>query len=532
ARKKPKHPHKEKEPSNAEEEPTVRDEDSDDLINFLVSFDELKAHYMPLPTKLMLRKKRARDEKSSNEIRHFHVPSSVMVRQKSRVSVDMKGPESYVGSKSSRHHEQMDMEDGYRVHQMDMQDDENGIVEKRKGLEFLEWILLFGVSMELNIRMCSRIHSLPWSCITLKATMPAFPRVHIDGVTDKAFSNAFLQYKQMEKGTHPPTIKENEVTRPKKYFELSVTEAIQADCDVKATNIILQGLPPEEKECKLYDEFEKFAYKKGESLREFYLSFTLLLNDMNIYNMKLEQFQVNTKFLNTLPPEWSKFVTDVKLVRDLHTTNVDQLHAYLGQHEFLANENGDDPIDAINHMMSFLTAVVTSQNPPSNNQLRNSSNPRQQATINNGRVTRKRDESWFKDKVLLVQAQANGQILHEKELPFLADPRIAEAQTTQNVITHNVAYQADDLDAYDSDCDKINSAKVALMENLSHYGSDDLAEVHNQDNVTHNVINQDVQVSDSFAQSVEIDNLKQTLSEHLKEKESLKQTVTLLKNDF
>nr|GEX94939.1 hypothetical protein [Tanacetum cinerariifolium] len=116
-------------------------------------------------------------------------------------------------------------------------------------------------------------------------------------------------------------------------------EAIQAECDVKATNIILQGPPPEkERECKLYNEFDKFIYRKGESLRDFYLGFSLLLNDMNIYNIKLEQFQVNTKFLNTLPPEWSKFVTDVKLARDLHTTNVDQLHAYLGQHEYHANE--------------------------------------------------------------------------------------------------------------------------------------------------------------------------------------------------
>nr|GEW65680.1 hypothetical protein [Tanacetum cinerariifolium] len=140
-----------------------------------------------------------------------------------------------------------------------------------------------------------------------------------------------------------------------------LASAIQADCDVKATNIILQGHPPEERECKLYDEFDKFAYKKGETLREFYLTFSLLLNDMNIYDMKLEQFQVNTKFLNTLPPEWSKFVTDVKVVRDLHTTNVSQLHAYLGQHEFHANEKGNNPIDAGNHMMSFLTAVVTSR---------------------------------------------------------------------------------------------------------------------------------------------------------------------------
>ncbi|GKF63385.1 hypothetical protein Tco_0186833, partial [Tanacetum coccineum] len=59
---------------------------------------------------------------------------------------------------------------------------------------------------------------------------------------------------------------------------------------------------------------------------------------------------------------------------------------------------------------------------------------------------RKRDDSWFKDKVLLVQAQVNGQILHEEELTFLADPEIAKGQATQTVINHNAAYQADDLD--------------------------------------------------------------------------------------
>nr|GFA60865.1 hypothetical protein [Tanacetum cinerariifolium] len=42
-----------------------------------------------------------------------------------------------------------------------------------------------------------------------------------------------------------PTIEEDGVTRQKKYYELSAAEALQADCDVKATNIILQGLPPE-----------------------------------------------------------------------------------------------------------------------------------------------------------------------------------------------------------------------------------------------------------------------------------------------
>nr|GEV71370.1 hypothetical protein [Tanacetum cinerariifolium] len=102
-------------------------------------------------------------------------------------------------------------------------------------------------------------------------------------------------------------------------------------------------------------------------------------------------------------------------------------------------QKGNDLIDAINHMMSFLTAVVTSRYPPINNQLRNSSNPRQQATINNGRVT-----------IQPIQGRQNS---------LAADPGIAEAQSTQYVVTNNAAYQADDLDAYDSDCDEINSAK-------------------------------------------------------------------------
>ncbi|GJU63515.1 hypothetical protein Tco_1245350 [Tanacetum coccineum] len=111
-------------------------------------------------------------------------------------------------------------------------------------------------------------------------------------------------------------------------------------------------------------------------------------------------------------------------------------------------------------MMSFLTAVVTSRYPTTNNQLRNSSNPRQQATINNGRVT--------------------------------LQP-IYRRQTCLAV--------ADDLDAYDSDCDKLNTAKDALMMNLSHYGSDAITDVHNHDNMNNNMINQAVQVMPSSEKS-------------------------------
>ncbi|GJS14342.1 hypothetical protein Tco_0408814 [Tanacetum coccineum] len=330
-----------------------------------------------------------------------------------------------------------------------------------------------------------------------------------------------------------PTIKENGVTMTKKYAELSVTEKIQVDCDLKATNIILQGLPSDinslhERECKLYDAFDKFSHIKGESLHQYYLRFTQLINDMNIYKMKLEQFQVNTKFLISLPPEWSKFVTDVKLVKDVHTTNFDQLHAYLQQHELHAYEvlnqqthldefpqidsglavhvfkKGDGPIDAINKMMSFLSIFVSSRFPTTNNQLKNSSNPRQQATIHDGRCPkpkRKRDAIWFRDKVLLLEAQGNSKVLNEEELEFLADPGIVEGLVTQTVITHNAAYQADDLDAYDSDCDDFSTAKAVLMVNLSSYGSDVLSEVPHFENTHTDMLNQSVQEMSYFEQT-------------------------------
>nr|GFD10539.1 hypothetical protein [Tanacetum cinerariifolium] len=147
-----------------------------------------------------------------------------------------------------------------------------------------------------------------------------------------------------------------------------------------------------------------------------------------------------------------------------------------------------------------------------------------------------------KDKVLLVQAQANGQVLQEEELEFLADPGVQDSSSNQMVITNNAAYQADDLDAYDSDCDEINSAKIALMANLSHYGSDNLVEVNDlltaelerykrQERVL-NESNNNEKASTSYERSQEIDSLKHILSEYLREKESFEKRISILKDDL
>ncbi|GKB98161.1 hypothetical protein Tco_0984298 [Tanacetum coccineum] len=348
----------------------------------------------------------------------------------------------------------------------------------------------------------------------------------MDSMIQIGQKNTLAEYMILSGVENRPPISDKDLT--KKYAELSATEKIQADCDMKATNIILQGtsLKKQEIRCKLYDAFDKFAHIKEESLHQYYLRFTQLINDINIYKMKLEQFQVNTKFLNSLPPEWSKFVTDVKLspqygsihpkqhysttypstplaisypstpypnaysstvYQDIYPQpqsipQIEYTVSIVNQQTHLAKfpqtdpgiavhvfKQGDDPIDDINKMMSFLSTIVTSCFPSTNNQLINSSNPRQQCP----KPKRKGDATWFRDKVLLVEAQGNGKVLNEEELKYLADP--------------------DDLDAYDSDCDEISTTKAVLMANFSSSGSDVLSEVPYFDNTNNDMLNQSVQ---------------------------------------
>nr|GFC42900.1 hypothetical protein [Tanacetum cinerariifolium] len=120
----------------------------------------------------------------------------------------------------------------------------------------------------------------------------------------------------------------------------------------------------------------------------------------------------------------------------------------------------DDPIDAINHMMSFLTSVVTSRYPTINNQLQTSSNPRQQATINDGRVT-----------IQPIQGRQNHMSAGSSR-PFTSG--LGGTSRRQ---------------------------RVALMANLSHYGSDNLAEVNNLNNMPTHLIPLEMYVPSTSEQS-------------------------------
>nr|GEY62701.1 hypothetical protein [Tanacetum cinerariifolium] len=184
----------------------------------------------------------------------------------------------------------------------------------------------------------------------------------------------------------------------------------------------------------------------------------------------------------------------------------------------VGKEKGDDPIDAINHMMSFLTVVVTSRTYISG---ASGNNYGKQRTVicyhckgeghmskHRTKPKRKRDDPWFKDMAAVQNSNS----------PAQQDALILSA--------------IEQLKTQVVNCTKINLDK----KNINHILTVELERYKEQVRILKKGQNVDLKhkdnISDSCAQSVEIDHLKQTISEHLKEKESLMQTVTLLQNDF
>ncbi|GKE68200.1 hypothetical protein Tco_1526272 [Tanacetum coccineum] len=118
------------------------------------------------------------------------------------------------------------------------------------------------------------------------------------------------------------TVEENGQIRPKKYSKLTKAQQHQDDCDVQATNIILYSLPPDVYAPVTHQEAAKDIWDKGETMYEYYWRFSQLINDMYTIRMTMQQVQVNTKFLNAFPLEWSKFVTNVKLAKSFKMTTL------------------------------------------------------------------------------------------------------------------------------------------------------------------------------------------------------------------
>ncbi|GJS63976.1 hypothetical protein Tco_0678540 [Tanacetum coccineum] len=227
--------------------------------------------------------------------------------------------------------------------------------------------------------------------------------------------------------------------RPRVYSDLSLEDKDKYNADIRATNILLQGLP-----------------------KDIYTLINHYIDAKDIWD--------NVKML----------LEEVKLNRGLRDSNYDQLYGYLKQHEAHANENKMMLDRFTQHTIDPLVLMS------------NVSHQLNQATVPNGRVVvqnvqgqqnrgqgnnsrgagaagyegaQNRVRNANPDKMLLMQAQENGVALDEDQLLFIVggqdnvvDKDVDEQPVQDLALNLDNVFQADDCDAFDSDVDEAPTA--------------------------------------------------------------------------
>nr|GEW65285.1 hypothetical protein [Tanacetum cinerariifolium] len=92
-----------------------------------------------------------------------------------------------------------------------------------------------------------------------------------------------------------------------------------------------------DRETHFTNKFDQFVAELGEALVSVYNHFAQLMNDIERNDMHFPIVTINTKFLNSLQPEWLKYVTQVRLAKRLTVDMFDDLFYYLQQFEKLVN---------------------------------------------------------------------------------------------------------------------------------------------------------------------------------------------------
>ncbi|GJR08528.1 hypothetical protein Tco_0791180 [Tanacetum coccineum] len=296
----------------------------------------------------------------------------------------------------------------------------------------------------------------------------------------------------LEKSMYDSWASQNGQTRPKKYFELTKAQQLQDNCDVQATNIILHGLPPDvyalvnqqeaakdiwdrvkmlmkgtelsyqERECKLYNLFDKFAHVSGSLMylpsQQFTSVYAAPIHHQHHHtSVNSQQHPVST------PPFISPSMTPQS------QAEFPQLDSSLAVPMF---RQGEDPIECINKAMEFLSDVASRQN---------------QSYVGTG------------NRVIATTSKGN----------VAAGPsRVVKCYNCQgewHMARHS--FQTYDLDAYDLDYDDLSSPKAVMMANLSSCDPEILSEVPYSDSYPNDMINQDVQEM-QYSEQTHVDDFK------------------------
>nr|GEY29607.1 integrase, catalytic region, zinc finger, CCHC-type, peptidase aspartic, catalytic [Tanacetum cinerariifolium] len=303
--------------------------------------------------------------------------------------------------------------------------------------------------------------------------------------------------------------------------------------DIRATNILLQRLPKdiyslinhytdakdiwvnvkmflegselskEDRDTQMYDDFKHSRQQKGETIHDYYVQFTKLINDMRNIKMAMSRMQLN-----------SKFITVVKLNKGLRDSNYDQLYAYLKQHEAHANKNKMILDRFTQHTVDHLTLMSNVSNqqhypqssitPPSMNQatiqddkvvIQNVQGRQNRGQGNNARGAGAAGYGEAQNKVGYANPGQARQIKCYNcngGQDNVVDDDVDEQPIQDLALNVDNVFQADDCDAFDSDVDEAPTAQTMFMSNLSStypvydevgpsYDSDVLSEVHDHD---------------------------------------------------